>query len=295
MEIRPILSTLRRHKTAAALIVLEIALSCAIVCNALFLISERLEPHRHAQRRGRERSRAHHASPASARNQNAAARHPRGPRRAARASPAWRRRPRPTRCRSATRRGTAASSLTPDQTESSLNADDLHGQRRTASKRWACKLVAGRDFTAGRVHRLQRRPGRQQPGDQHRRSSPRRWPTSCIPGENAVGKTLYCRRWRSRSRVVGVVDTLVRPNVGRRTGSAGDSMLLPVRLPYDQGGYYVLRTDARPARRGAQGRGRRRWRRTARTASSSSQKSHGADARRVLPPGPRRWPGCWSP
>ena len=31
MDIRPILSTLRRHKTAAALIVLEIALTCAIV------------------------------------------------------------------------------------------------------------------------------------------------------------------------------------------------------------------------------------------------------------------------
>jgi putative ABC transport system permease protein len=43
MDIRPILSTLRRHKTAAALIVLEIALTCAIVCNALFLVTQRLE------------------------------------------------------------------------------------------------------------------------------------------------------------------------------------------------------------------------------------------------------------
>ena len=42
MDIRPILSTLRRHKTAAALIVIEIALSCAIICNAVFLISERV-------------------------------------------------------------------------------------------------------------------------------------------------------------------------------------------------------------------------------------------------------------
>ena len=43
MEIRPILSSLRRHRTAAALIVLEIALSCAIICNALFLVSQRVE------------------------------------------------------------------------------------------------------------------------------------------------------------------------------------------------------------------------------------------------------------
>jgi putative ABC transport system permease protein len=42
MHFLPILSTLRRHRTAAALIVLEIALTCAIVCNAVFLISDRL-------------------------------------------------------------------------------------------------------------------------------------------------------------------------------------------------------------------------------------------------------------
>src|SRR5690606_10889548 len=42
-DIRPILSTLRRHKTAAALIVLEVALSCAIICNAVFLINDRMQ------------------------------------------------------------------------------------------------------------------------------------------------------------------------------------------------------------------------------------------------------------
>ena len=43
LQIRPILSTLRRHRTAALLIVFEIALTCAIVCNAVFLIANRLE------------------------------------------------------------------------------------------------------------------------------------------------------------------------------------------------------------------------------------------------------------
>src|SRR4051812_43966952 len=42
MHLFPILATLRRHRTAAALIVLEIAVTCAIVCNAIFLIGERL-------------------------------------------------------------------------------------------------------------------------------------------------------------------------------------------------------------------------------------------------------------
>ncbi|MEO8746150.1 MAG: FtsX-like permease family protein [Rhodanobacter sp.] len=38
MELRPILSTLRRHKVTAWLLILEIALTCAIVCNTVFLI-----------------------------------------------------------------------------------------------------------------------------------------------------------------------------------------------------------------------------------------------------------------
>ena len=43
MEIRPILSTLLRHKTAATLIVLQLALTCAIICNAMFMIGDRLQ------------------------------------------------------------------------------------------------------------------------------------------------------------------------------------------------------------------------------------------------------------
>jgi len=42
MHVRPILSALRRHRTTATLIILEIALTCAIVCNAVFLIHDRL-------------------------------------------------------------------------------------------------------------------------------------------------------------------------------------------------------------------------------------------------------------
>jgi putative ABC transport system permease protein len=42
MDIRPILSSLRRHKLAAGLLVLEIAVACAILCNAVFMIRSRL-------------------------------------------------------------------------------------------------------------------------------------------------------------------------------------------------------------------------------------------------------------
>ena len=42
MDIKPIVSTLRRHKLAAGLLVLEIAVACAILCNAVFMIHHRL-------------------------------------------------------------------------------------------------------------------------------------------------------------------------------------------------------------------------------------------------------------
>ena len=41
MEIKPILASLRKHRIPALLIVLEIALACAVLCNAVFMISRR--------------------------------------------------------------------------------------------------------------------------------------------------------------------------------------------------------------------------------------------------------------
>jgi len=43
MAIRPILASLRKHRIPTALIVLEIALACAVLCNAIFMIGQRLE------------------------------------------------------------------------------------------------------------------------------------------------------------------------------------------------------------------------------------------------------------
>jgi putative ABC transport system permease protein len=42
MQIQPILAALRKHKIPAALIVLEIALACAVLCNAVFMIGQRV-------------------------------------------------------------------------------------------------------------------------------------------------------------------------------------------------------------------------------------------------------------
>jgi len=43
MQIQPVLAALRRHRLATLLIVLEIALACGVLCNACFLIANRLQ------------------------------------------------------------------------------------------------------------------------------------------------------------------------------------------------------------------------------------------------------------
>ena len=42
MQIKPILSALRKHRLSTMLIALEIALACAVLCNAFFIISQRI-------------------------------------------------------------------------------------------------------------------------------------------------------------------------------------------------------------------------------------------------------------
>jgi putative ABC transport system permease protein len=42
MQIKPILSALRKHRLSTLLIALEIALACAVLCNACFIISQRI-------------------------------------------------------------------------------------------------------------------------------------------------------------------------------------------------------------------------------------------------------------
>ncbi|MEO7068100.1 MAG: FtsX-like permease family protein [Rhodanobacter sp.] len=43
MQLRPILSTLRRHKLTATLLMLQVAFTCAIVCNVAFMIVNRVQ------------------------------------------------------------------------------------------------------------------------------------------------------------------------------------------------------------------------------------------------------------
>ncbi|GAB2496154.1 ABC transporter permease [Pseudoxanthomonas sangjuensis] len=243
MEIRPILSTLRRHKTAAALIVIEIALSCAIVCNALFLIAERLD--RMHVPSGIAEDELVRIQAASLRqlgdddelNKSVAQeyldvlRHVPG---VVQASVA-------TQIPFGNSSNNSGVRLTEDQQMSTLNAT-VYMDDGNLLETFGLRLIAGRDFTPGEYQEL---AVLEKSGDEGKVPGAiinRTMAEKLFPGQNAVGKSFYS--WGNASiPVVGVVEELIRPN---SFDQGQYSMIFPIR-EYRPGVQYILRTE--PARR----------------------------------------------
>ncbi len=237
LPVRPILSTLARHKTAAALIVLEIALTCAIVCNAIFLIATRVENMsllsgaadgeivtvRLGERGARGADRE-----ATTRQDLAVLRALPGVKAAALVNQM------PFNRQSSI----SAVNLAPDQTQPTLEASNYF-VGPGALEAFGLRLVAGRDFRAEEYVPSSRLEGPDAlPLDAvivNRRMAERLW-----PGQDALGREIFVFGSRPL-RVVGIVEELVAPHAGRRP-SSGFSMLLPVQATWT-GGYYILRTE----------------------------------------------------
>jgi putative ABC transport system permease protein len=237
MELRPILSTLRRHKTAAALIVLEIALSCAIICNAVFLINERVN--RINMPSGvAEKEMVVITLTGIGTNQNGAAL-TREDLAALRSIPGVTSVAATNQVPFGNSSWNSGVNLTPDQTESSLNAT-TYMDSGELTESMGLKLIAGRDFNPDEYIDYNKDLGFSNLGISTTIIT-KAVADKLYPGKNAVGQTLYFGDAKP-IRVIGVVDAMVRPYFGPEDMQPADSMLLPVRLPYDYGGYYVLRT-----------------------------------------------------
>ena len=69
------------------------------------------------------------------------------------------------------------------------------------------------------------------------------------PGENPIGKQYYS--WGDEpTRVIGIIEHMVRPNNNGGFGEFEYAQLLPVRVPYTVGGNFLMRIDD-PAQRQA--------------------------------------------
>lgn len=240
MEIRPILSTLRRHKTAAALIVLEIALSCAIICNAIFLISTRLERmQRDTGMANEELVRINIAGIGVDENPDAQTRVDVA---ALRAIPGVKAATSLNHVPFDFSSWNSSVSIKPEQQRPSASTAVYLGDEQLLET-LGVSIAAGRDFLPEEYidwSTLQKSNNVAIPAALLSRPLAER----LFPGENAVGKLLYDSWGPGAIKVVGVVETMIRPNDNGGPVESGYSMVLPIRTTM---GRFAIRTD--PARR----------------------------------------------
>ena len=238
MHIRPILSTLARHKTAAALIVLEVAISCAILCNALFIVGQRLnaihqpsgidDPHlvsikvsgigkvEEALARTDEDVQALRAIPGvssvSVINQLPFQ------------GSAW----------------NTSISTQPNFDGTMVNAAQ-YAISPGGLETLGLPLIAGRAQQAEDFYTLQEVGERLQSGQDisFNLMINQGLAEKLFPGENAVGKTLYMGAYPLT--VIGVTGPIKRPN--SQYGASEYSLMTPMRIGYTDGGFYVLRVE----------------------------------------------------
>lgn len=238
MDIRPILSTLRRHKTASALIVLEIALSCAIVCNALFLIDTRMERmNRDTGLAEDEIVRVNVAGIGTNDSADAAAKTDLA---ALRAIPGVKYATMTNHVPFDDSSWNSSVSIKPDQQIPSLNVGVYLGDEQLLET-FGLKLAAGRDFLPEEYIDMSTI------GDDTSIAAAivtRGMAEKLFPGENAVGKLLHDSWGTNPIKIVGVVDSLIRPNDNEGPVNAQNSMLLPIR---PVSGRFAIRTS--PERR----------------------------------------------
>ena len=238
MELRPILSTLRRHKLTSWLLILEIALTCAIVCNAVFMIGQRL------QRMDMPSGIAEHQvvlvrmayigdrsdADALARNDLAALRQIPGVQQVALS----------IALPFAPGGPSGGLKLHPQQQQDTLSISEYYGQNLLPTL--GVKLIAGRAFQPDEYVGVDAVVAALHGGDLKglpqtviisKAVAERLW-----PGQSALGKTIYFGK-DIPFRVVGVLDRLTRS--GQLYLGAGYSMMLPVSINLNFGGGYVLR------------------------------------------------------
>jgi len=239
MDIGPILSTLRRHKITAFLLVVEIALTCAIVCNAVFLISQRLErmqmpsgvaEHQLVMVQVTNTAPVKDAMARSAANLAALRRIP-GVRKATLAS----------QVPFTNSSSNASIKLDPKQKLPTLNATQYMGEDLIDT--FGVQLVAGRNFRPDEymdfdtvIHNMDLLRTRTPTVIITRPMARRLW-----PGESPLGKQIYMGP--ISARVVGVVKDLVRPSLFLGDNAAQWSMIFPLRRNVNDASRYVLRTD----------------------------------------------------
>jgi putative ABC transport system permease protein len=237
MQVLPILSTFKRHRTAVALIVLEISATCAIVSNTVFLIGDRLS--RMERPSGLAEDEVLRVQLAAIGDKPQAASSTAQDLAALRATPGV--------------KYAATANMVPFgnsswNTDVSAVKDDpnaintaMYFGSQDLLEAMGAPLSAGRDFTPEEYVDLA--------DVQAEKARP---PSAIITrgvvdrlfgGKNPVGQRIYV--WgKDPQIIVGVIDRLARPNEGAGPDTAAFAVVLPINAPYTTAGNYLIRVDA---------------------------------------------------
>ncbi|KAF1724573.1 MULTISPECIES: ABC transporter permease [Pseudoxanthomonas] len=239
MDIRPILSTLARHKTAAALIVLEVALSCAIICNAVFLITQRLERiDRPTGLANEEIVRISMGDLGENPDADALVKQDVA---SLRALPGVKAASSINHVPFDNSSWNSSIQLAPQQERPSALANVYLGE--SVIDTLGLRLAEGRDFTADEYSNWTEMNKQNAKVVMPAVILSRELANKLFPGESAIGKNIYA--WNADNvphRVVGVVDRLIRTNDNGGPAETGYTMIFPVKDVTL--GTFVLRTDA---------------------------------------------------
>ena len=243
LDLRPILTTLRRHKIAAGLIVLEVALTFAIVTNALHLIQTRVD--NLSTDSGLAESELIVLEVRGSK--------PTPPERTAavvlddmtrlRALPGVKAATSANQIVYGNNSNNSGVTIEPDSKGVRITAAQYAGDDQLLPT-FGLKLIEGRNFTADEVLDSNKVFSEAEP-HLGQVIINKALADKLFPGLSALGRAIYVFG-ASPSTVIGVVETLTHPYLHRARDGGGYAMLFPLR----GGGSYVVRTD--PARLDAQ-------------------------------------------
>jgi putative ABC transport system permease protein len=242
MEIRPILSALLRSKTGAILVAVQVALSLAILSNALHIVQLRqVVSHRVSGLAAEQdvfalqvrhlKAQPHELSLATQRAETATLRAVPGVLSVANTSQM-----------PLSRSGNYTSMTTDRRQVKPVATASTYFSADSLIQTWGLRLVEGRDFLPGEAPELDQNTSKDYPKVVivTRALARKLWPNDAA----AVGKELYFGSGDEANslRVVGVIETLQTP--GAQVGGDGElSVIVPVRLTGGEDYNYTLRAE----------------------------------------------------
>ena len=243
MEIRPIISTLLRSRTGPLLVALQVAISLAILANALFVVQQRIAASQRPSGIANEENvgyiflralqeRSHPESLAEQQRERAAIAAVPGV-----TSVAW------VSQMPMSRSGNSSSvRLKPDQVKETTDAAFTYGQPGLLAT-MGLKLTEGRDFTDADLVEVDLKTVKPGEGQPDVAIITRALGRLLYPDETSyAGKLFYYGGTEAKpTRIAGVVETLQTPGAGMLLGEY--SVILPLRISYPFS-RYVIRAEA---------------------------------------------------